>query len=661
MRFMLLLGVVVALVYATHFENAFQFDDSHSIVDNPHIRDLSFIPQFFVDARTFGTLPQNQQYRPLVSTSLAIDYWLGGGLRPTMFHISTFLWFLLQLALMYRLFRALGERAEPRLAYGVACFATAWYALHPVTAETINYVIQRGEVYATLGIVAGLLIYVNAPARRRTGLYLLPVLLGLLSKEITIVFPALLFGYVRAFEQDTTTKALRQCLPATLVCLAAGCFVLAMRSPSHETGGASYYAYWITQPLVILRYAGALFLPLHLSADSDYQSVASLFERGAWAALVVLTATIPAVIWCTRYRLWRPVAFGLWWYLLALMPTSVLPLAEVENTHRMYLPFVGLVLACSWTAAVAIERWWPVAAKPRWLSAACVALLCAYAWGALQRNMVWRSEESLWRDVTIKSPHNPRGLMNYGLTLMAKGEAGAALEYFERAAMLSPAYPVLEINRGIANGELGNDAAARVHFERALTLAPREARGHYFYARWLLKQGRQPDAIAHLQAACEENPAFLEAAHLLMAILSQEQRWGDLERMVAGTLRRFPGDAAASSYQDVVRAAADEIVRLRAAASAAPSADTYVDLSLLLYRFERFSECVDAARHAVALRPDSAEAYNNIAAAYAELEQWEEAIAAARAALRVRPDFPLARNNLAWAERERDKTRSKKS
>ena len=67
---------------------------------------------------------------------------------------------------------------------------------------------------------------------------------------------------------------------------------------------------------------------------------------------------------------------------------------------------------------------------------------------------------------------------------------------------------------------------------------------------------------------------------------------------------------------------------------------------------------IDAARQALALKPDYAEAFNNIAAAHASLRQWDEAIRAAQEALRLRPDFPLARNNLAWAEGESRKAKA---
>jgi len=85
---LLLLAVLAA--YANHFHNSFHFDDAHTIETNAAIQDLRNIPLFFRDATTFSALPSNQSYRPLVSTLLAIDYRLGGGVQPFWFHISIF-------------------------------------------------------------------------------------------------------------------------------------------------------------------------------------------------------------------------------------------------------------------------------------------------------------------------------------------------------------------------------------------------------------------------------------------------------------------------------------------------------------------------------------------------------------------------------------------
>src|SRR5205814_10318599 len=125
-----LLLLLVLLVYSNHFENAFHFDDHHTVVENPYIRELRNIPRFYADARTFSILPRNRTYRPVVSTSLAIDYCAAGGLQPVPFHLSTSCWLLLQLVRVYALASRIFHTALPDRGHRVAALlATAWCGL----------------------------------------------------------------------------------------------------------------------------------------------------------------------------------------------------------------------------------------------------------------------------------------------------------------------------------------------------------------------------------------------------------------------------------------------------------------------------------------------------------------------------------------------------
>src|SRR4051812_40108069 len=80
--------LVLVAAYSNSLHNSFHFDDSHVIVDNLYIRSLANIPHFFTDGRTFSSLPSNAIYRPVVSTTLAVDYSLASGLDPLWFHIT---------------------------------------------------------------------------------------------------------------------------------------------------------------------------------------------------------------------------------------------------------------------------------------------------------------------------------------------------------------------------------------------------------------------------------------------------------------------------------------------------------------------------------------------------------------------------------------------
>jgi len=634
--------LAVCAVYGNHFQNGFHFDDAHTVLDNPYVRSLHNLPHFFTDAATFSVLPSNRTYRPFVSASLAMDYALGHGYNPFWFHLSTFLLFLLQLVAMYAIFTAILNAARPAPEASIAnryaaLLAVAWYGLHPAISETVNYIIQRGDIFCAFGVVAALAIYACLPAFRKSGLYLLPLGFALLSKPPAVVFPLLLFMYIAMFEQEGEaryTKAALQSLPSIVLCAVLMGLQSAMTPKTYLPSVISTYSYCITQPLVLLRYFGSLFLPIHLNADTDLQPFASVTALALLGFLFV--ALLIVVAWFTaRSRTLRPISFGVLWFLIASLPTSLYRLSEVENDHRMFLPFVGLVLAVVWAAVLGVES----IAKgknriPILRSAVALALvaLLLYGYGVHVRNQVWRTDESLWLDDVQKCPHNGRGLMNYGLSQMAKGNYPAALFYFQNAALYTPNYPFLEINLGIVNGALNRYADAEKHFLRSIALAPSDDQAHYFYGRWLFEAGRIADAERQLEMSARLNPSRVQSSDLLASVY-----------FAAGKI----AEARATATQALAIEPRDPQAKAILARPLVQGVDDWINVSLYQYQSGHYDACIAAAQQALRQKPDSAIAYNNIGAAYAALGQWDLAIDNERKALSVNPAFTVAKNNLA--------------
>jgi tetratricopeptide (TPR) repeat protein len=651
----------VGAAYANSFENGFHFDDFHTIVDNPAVRSLGNLKEFFTDANTFSVLPTNRTYRPIVSASLALDYALGHGYEPTLwFHVSTFAWFVVLLALLYLLYERVLERAGAGTAsVWLALIGATWFGLHPAIAETVNYVIQRGDVYCTLGCVAALVLWTRMPKLRRTGLYLLPLALALLSKPPAAVFPVLLFFYVLLFEPEGNTTRGKKAALATLPSLAVTAALLwlqsAMTPKSFTPTILDASAYRLTQPYVWLRYCGELFLPIHLNVDTDLGVFSGMNIRAlAGIALVVL---LGIAIWLTaRRRVLYPIAYGLIWFVVTQLPTSLYPLSEVENDHRMFFSFVGLILAVVWGSWLLLHRLLDEAIWKRLRPAlvACVLLaLGAYAWGVHVRNLVWRSESTLWKDDVQKSPHNGRGLMIYGLTLMSQGDYPKALDYYERALLYTPNYATLEINLGVVNGAMANTAEAERHFLRAVELTPGSDEPHTFYGRWLCQQGRTSEAIAQLRTAILLNPLRpMQREELIRAY----QRSGDADsarKAAQETLEYVPGDTVA------LLATQTPATPQSPEARAVNDAATLINRSLALNQAGKFEDSIAVARDALKIDAKNALAWNNIAAGYESLHQWDQAIAAARRAIALKPDFQLAKNNLAWSLQQKSSTGGK--
>jgi tetratricopeptide (TPR) repeat protein len=526
----LLLAAVVLAAYSNHFGNGFHFDDFTAVTSNPAIRSLGATPRFFVDPTLFSVAPGQRTYRPITSASLALDYWLGGGLNVFWFHLSSFLWYCVQLGLLFLLFRRIMDLADPHPTnLWTALAAAAVYGLHPANAETVNYVIQRADLYNTLGCVASLWLFLRYPAQRRFGWYLLPAAAAMLAKPPALIFPLLLAAYVLLFELDGAAGqgrkwggVLRSLLPAVAVAGAAAWLLHHMQAPTWTNGAASPSLYRLTQPWVALHYFRMFFWPDELAIDAGWHSVAGPFAAPALAGYAFALVLLVVAAAAARKRVARPVAFGIFWFLAALLPTSLMPLGDLTNDHRMFFPFVGLTLAVCWAVRMALfllaagragQRRWVYASA----AAALAVVLVAEGAGTHSRNRVWATEEALWRDATLKYPLDAKAWNNYGSFFFREGDYDAALPCWKRAAALDPACPLYQSNLVRISLNLHDGQEAERHFGRLLELNPQIPEPYIAYADWLRSKGRFAESGKLLDRAARLYPHSPELQHARLA------------------------------------------------------------------------------------------------------------------------------------------------
>lgn len=656
------------LVYSNHFHNAFHFDDSHTIVNNIYIRDIKNIPLFFKDGSTISSLPANQVYRPMLVTSFAIDYWMGGGLGDTFyFHLSTFIWYLLQLVCMYFLLLKLFQLSKPHPWNNYIAFAAvAWYGLHTANAETINYVSARSDSVSTFWFVLALLMFVGLPKLRWWCLYLIPLFIGAMYKPPVLVFPAIAFLYVLFFESPRDENwrllpswasfldAFLHMLPSLLVCAFLFWFQGWM-TPSTFTPGGSRYHYMITQPFVSLHYFVNFFVPYDLSADTDWLPLESMKDWRFAAGMLFIIAMLAIVLFTFRKPSTRPVAFGIAWFFIALLPSSsIVPLAEVMNDHRTFFPYIGLLISSVWGLWLLLQK-----AEDRIRSSAGVRILIStvivvslsgYAWGTVNRNKVWATDESLWYDVTQKSPKNARGQMNYGLVLMSRANYKEAEKYLEKSLEIWPYYSYGHVNMGILKAALGDPKSAEQYFKNALQYDPKNPEGYYYYAQFLFNQGRKDEAIPLLKQCLALTPAHSYAHGLLMAAYADKEDWDSLRKAAEETLAIFPGDPVAQNYLEISKHPVSKLDAALQEAKKNHTPEGYLALSLTYYNAGKYRECIDACNEALKLKPDYAEAYNNICSAHNLLGEFKEAAAACEKAMQLKSGYELAKNNLLFVK-----------
>jgi protein O-mannosyl-transferase len=432
-----------------------------------------------------------------------------------------------------------------------------------------------------------------------------------------------------------------------------------MMSNQYDPGGSSFN-YLITQPYVILNYFITFFLPLHLSADTDLFAFTTIFDIRFYAGVLFLVFMFWFMFYASTIKELRPASFGLIWFFIALLPTSsFIPLSEVLNDHRIFYPFIGLALACANISGYLYTKYLNSANRSKTAiqqSRLLVLLLVLIivggnAYGVHQRNKVWHDEETLWLDVTIKSPKNGRGLMNYGLTQMSKGNYPEALKYFEKALVYNPYYSYLHINMGIIKNALNQTEEAEAYFKKAISLDQTYYGTYYYYASFLNKHKRYAEAIPMYEKAIELSPTYLNSSYELMQIYYDNEQWDKLRQLAQRTLNMIPEDKLAQNYLNASQTKKSKTEMLADYTNSNPTPENYLNLSLAYYQEAQYEKCIDACLKAIKIRPNYAEAYNNICSAYNALGKWQEAINACEKALKLKPDFPLANGNLNYAKK----------
>ncbi|MBP8067601.1 MAG: tetratricopeptide repeat protein, partial [Pedobacter sp.] len=354
----------------------------------------------------------------------------------------------------------------------------------------------------------------------------------------------------------------------------------------------------------------------------------------------------------------KPISFGLIWFASALLPTSLAPFAEVTNDHRMYFAFVGLSLSVVWFISLFLikkeKRITSSRTNQMLIMMAVLLVVSLNAYGVRERNEIWYSEETLWRDVTIKSPLNGRGFMNYGLALSAQGYFTKALSNFERAKELIPEYSRVYTNIGIALAGKGNYKEAEENFLKGIFLGSGLADSYIYYARFLVQRKRFEEAKKIGERALLINPQSIVTLNLLMEVYQYLGFWADLERTSVMALSILPSDKTAITYLNNARKKVAVVDTAKAPVENRElTASDYLNLSLAYYNMGDFEKCIFYCEKALVLKPDYADAYSNMAASYNKLAKWEKGIEASKKALDIDPKHKFAKGNLDWAMREK--------
>jgi len=494
------LSITTIAVYFDSLWYGFIFDDLPTIVNCIHPSSIDFKNSLFSNSRWVSYLLNQLTYA----------YW---GMHPFAYravnllvHVFTGI---LVFILLVRLFRCATKSVFlHEHSWFIATISSMLFLLHPVQTQTVTYITQmRFEGFVTFFIMAVLTTFVFAATTKNRFLkYMLYGVSFVLSafatgtKEIIIVLPALviLVDWFFIAQAEWIKLKPRVLIYAVYACVVWGLFLkygllkpdvvkVLVTHPLHCNSGnvltahahelIDIVSFALSQFKVLMHYITIFFWPVNLSFDYDVKLVRHIADADFWApALGILAFLGMLVLW---YRSWstRVLTFGGLWFFIVMLPrTSIVPSTELMCDYKTFPASLGMMVIIAYCIAyftVHLVRAWPMVNALLHVRGALIAVQCCgcllLAWASNDRTEVWSSEVVFWKDALEKSS-KARVLNHYAASLLHDGEIGCAIEHFNKAIEKDDWYADPHLNLGTIYQAQNKIDQALHHFNRAVEI-----------------------------------------------------------------------------------------------------------------------------------------------------------------------------------------------
>jgi tetratricopeptide (TPR) repeat protein len=299
----------------------------------------------------------------------------------------------------------------------------------------------------------------------------------------------------------------------------------------------------MTQAMCFWRYLALFFTPASQSVVHSVTPVTTLLDPVAWSAVIALAALCALVF---RARRAAPLlAFGVAWFILLLLPSSLVSLLEHMAEHRAYEASMGFFLVCAF-AGGRLQQLCQARHLPSFALPAGQGLLLASLGAAtVARNRVWSEPISLWQDAARKAPNVYAPHYALGDEYSKQGDCERAIIEYRAAIDLQPQERAAYSNLGICLAELGRQGEAQRVFNTALDVAPTDPLAHVNLGVFASSQGRFDEARARFNEALALDPDNIAARQDLVQLMGHTR--GDpaeIERLCED-LRRLAPDTPA--------------------------------------------------------------------------------------------------------------------
>ncbi|MBN1870421.1 MAG: tetratricopeptide repeat protein [Candidatus Omnitrophica bacterium] len=500
--------------YGSAINGQFIWDDEHLIENNRQIKSMTTVPELFLKRRTDEGERTFAFYRPIQELTYAVDYALWkSDVRG--YHMASILWHVLAAMAVFWLAHLLTGSG------GTALLSALFFVVHPLHTEAVAYIAGRADSLSAAFFLLAVIFYIRYLDSQKAGslaLTLFCYVLALLSRENSLVFPALILLYHFSFNKRMEAKAFISVLALSLV------YIILRVTALKFLLAHTYYTttIWERAPgflVAVLHYARFLLFPfpLHMAYGNDTFSFA---DPRAIGGIMILCGLI---VYAFRVRKRDGLAFFcIVWFLTTLFPhANLYPINAFMAEHWLYLPSVGLFIMLS--------RWLKRAYTIDKFRAAAIAVvvgaLAYYSLLTFRQNAYWKEPKAFYEETLKYAPDNSRVNNNLGIIYYNEGRKQDAGELFQKAVDHEPEYAEAYNNLGNVYKDFGGLGDAVKLYEQAIEIDPYYTEAYNNLGVVYNMRGEKEKAIQLFTKAVKQNPLFAQGYNNLSALYYYEQSY----------------------------------------------------------------------------------------------------------------------------------------
>ncbi len=541
-RWLLPLAIVIVTfaAYAPTLRFDFVYDDYAQVVETRQLNSWHMIPRYFTGHVWAWKTPRlpGPYYRPVFLLWLLANHMLFG-LAASWWHFTSVLAHIGATLLVYAL---AGRITSDRWAGG---FAALLFGLHPAHVESVAWVSGIPDPLATVFLLGAFLTFLNGG---KYGGWISLGLYGsaLLVKEVTIVFPVLIFAYVWRFEMAPPNYGVRLRAAASAVMpyvyvtlIYIGVRLAVLHEFSMVITPVPLLDMALTWPSMLVFYFRHLVWPVSLSVFYSVPVIHSPDLRSFALPCVIVAAVVAGLaVWSVRSR---GASFSALLMIVPLLPAMNLrsfARGEIVHDRYLYLPSVGFCIL----AGIVLRRLrlgGLSAARPLLPQVAIATVVGgALGYGAVHESQYWMDNLTLFHRAAAISPNNEIANQCLGTAFLLRNQMAEAIPYYQHALELNPNMPEALYDLGRCYYELGMYAECERYFERSAAAAPTHAEAYLYYGLAKLQQQQLDLAENVIRRAIRiKGPDDYREYRLSLGLVLEQK--GDLQ----GALQEFEAEA----------------------------------------------------------------------------------------------------------------------